>query len=114
MWKRNKFLSIFGMFFLLFIIWFVVMTAKKWYWIFHGDYSKEIKPGWYASVVMVFGSVIGGGTAEGGGAVSYPVFTLALSVKPLVARNFTLMIQTVQQASSNIKALTFLLHRPPV
>ena len=34
-----------------------------------------------------------GMTSEGGGAVAFPVMTLALKVAPTVARDFSLMIQ---------------------
>ena len=33
-------------------------------------------------------------TSEGGGAVAFPVMTLALGIKPVVARDFSLMIQS--------------------
>ena len=33
-------------------------------------------------------------TSEGGGAVAFPVMTLALSITPAVARDFSLMIQS--------------------
>ena len=35
-----------------------------------------------------------GMTSEGGGAVAFPVMTLALGIKPAVARDFSLMIQS--------------------
>lgn len=37
---------------------------------------------------------MGGMTSEGGGAVAFPVMTLALGIKPAVARDFSLMIQS--------------------
>ena len=37
---------------------------------------------------------ISGMTSEGGGAVAFPVMTLALGIKPAVARDFSLMIQS--------------------
>ena len=46
------------------------------------------------SITMVFGATIGGMTSEGGGAVAFPVMTLALRIKPSVARDFSLMIQS--------------------
>ena len=33
-------------------------------------------------------------TSEGGGAVAFPVMTLALGIPPAVARDFSLMIQS--------------------
>ena len=35
-----------------------------------------------------------GMTSEGGGAVAFPVMTLALNIPPPVARDFSLMIQS--------------------
>ena len=36
-------------------------------------------------------------TSEGGGAVAFPVMTLALHISPMVARDFSLMIQACGQ-----------------
>ena len=38
-------------------------------------------------------------TSEGGGAVAFPVMTLALKVCPRVARDFSLMIQSCGKIS---------------
>ncbi len=51
--------------------------------------------GWFMSVTMVFGSFIAGASAEGGGAVAFPVMTLIFKISPEVARNFSLAIQSV-------------------
>jgi uncharacterized membrane protein YfcA len=45
------------------------------------------------TITMIFGSFIGGATAEGGGAVAFPVMTLVLHLAPSVARDFSFMIQ---------------------
>ena len=37
-------------------------------------------------------------TSEGGGAVAFPVMTLALHINPQVARDFSLMIQACGQS----------------
>ena len=42
---------------------------------------------------MIFGAMVAGMTSEGGGAVAFPVMTLALHISPSVARDFSLMIQ---------------------
>ncbi len=42
---------------------------------------------------MIAGSFIGGATAEGGGAVAFPVMTLVLHATPAVARDYSFMIQ---------------------
>jgi len=46
------------------------------------------------SITMAFGSFIGGATSEGGGAVAFPVMTLALHIPPSVARDFSFMVQS--------------------
>ena len=46
------------------------------------------------SITMIFGALVAGMTSEGGGAVAFPVMTLALHISPTVARDFSLMIQT--------------------
>ncbi|KHN77772.1 hypothetical protein Tcan_14503 [Toxocara canis] len=46
------------------------------------------------ALVMVFGGMIGGMTTEGGGAIAFPVMTLALHINPTVARDFSMMIQS--------------------
>src|ERR1700739_4094224 len=37
---------------------------------------------WHVALTMVFGSLVGGGTSEGGGAVAFPVFTKLLHTLP--------------------------------
>jgi len=49
------------------------------------------------TITMIFGSMIAGMTSEGGGAVAFPVMTLALDISPAVARDFSLMIQSCGQ-----------------
>jgi len=46
------------------------------------------------SITMVIGSMVAGATSEGGGAVAFPVMTLALKIKPSIARDFSLMTQS--------------------
>jgi uncharacterized membrane protein YfcA len=43
---------------------------------------------------MIFGAIVGGATSEGGGAIAFPVMTLALGITPSVARDFSIMIQS--------------------
>ena len=60
---------------------------------------------WYMAVTMVFGSFIAGSTAAGGGAVAFPVMTLAFQVEPGCARNFSLAIQSVGMSAAAITIL---------
>ena len=45
--------------------------------------------------VCTTSSFLAGMTSEGGGAVAFPVMTLAFSISPAIARDFSLMIQSV-------------------
>ena len=69
------------------VAWLVTMTM--------GDYWHHFREFWNVTVTMIFGSFIAGATSEGGGAVAFPVLTLALKIKPHIARDFSLMIQSV-------------------
>ncbi|MEO0392441.1 MAG: sulfite exporter TauE/SafE family protein [Pseudomonadota bacterium] len=61
---------------------------------------------WAASVTMLFGSFIAGATSEGGGAVAFPVFTLVFGIKPEIARDFSVMIQSVGMTAAAIAIFT--------
>ena len=53
------------------------------------------------SLTMVFGSFIAGASAEGGGAVAFPVMTLIFNIPPEVARNFGLAIQAIGMTTAS-------------
>lgn len=57
---------------------------------------------WPAAPTMMFGSFIAGASAEGGGAIAYPVFTLLLKIPPDSARNFSFAIQSVGMVSASM------------
>jgi uncharacterized membrane protein YfcA len=57
---------------------------------------------WQVSVTMVFGSLVGGGTSEGGGAVGFPVLTKVLAVPAGEARLFSFAIQSVGMGCATI------------
>ena len=57
------------------------------------DYFQYFPEKYVMSITMIFGAMIAGMTSEGGGAVAFPVMTLALHISPTVARDFSLMIQ---------------------
>ena len=59
-------------------IWWPVMAHTQSFGLFK-DY-------FYASVIMVFGSLVAGCTSEGGAAVAFPVLTLAFKVSPIILR----------------------------
>jgi uncharacterized membrane protein YfcA len=66
---------------------------------------------WQVSLTMIFGSLVGGGTSEGGGAVAFPVMTKVLAVPAPQARLFTFAIQSVGMGAATT---TIVLNRVPV
>lgn len=66
---------------------------------------------WFMSVTMAFGSFVAGATSEGSGSVSFPVMTLLFHIPPAVARDFSLMIQSVGMTTA---ALTIFATKIPV
>lgn len=74
---------------------FVNYSGKKDRWIRTNALGKEDTKPWYMSVTMVFGSMIAGMTSEGGASVAFPVMTLIFDIKPVVAKHFSFMIQSV-------------------
>jgi uncharacterized membrane protein YfcA len=61
----------------------------------HGDRWQLFPEYWFMSATMALGSFIAGATSEGGGAVAFPIMTLGFGMEPYVARDFSLMIQSV-------------------
>ena len=57
---------------------------------------------WEISLTMLFGSFIAGATAEGGGAIAFPVFTKILNIPPAEAAIFGLMIQSVGMVMASL------------
>jgi len=71
----------------------VVVTA---WLVLGGDRAvAAVAEHWPISLTMVFGSLVGGGTSEGGGAVAFPVLTKVLAVPADQARLFSFAIQSV-------------------
>lgn len=66
------------------------------------DLLSEALKAWPAAVTMVFGSFIAGASAEGGGAIAFPVFTLILKIPPPSARNFSFAIQSIGMVSASL------------
>jgi uncharacterized membrane protein YfcA len=63
---------------------------------------------WYYPAMMVGGAFVAGFTPEGGGAVAFPVLSVFLKVDRVLARDFSMMIQSVGMTSASI----FLLSHP--
>ena len=60
---------------------------------------------WAVSLTMVLGSLVGGGTSEGGAAIAFPVFTKVFRIPPGDARLFSFAIQTVGMGAASLSIL---------
>ena len=61
---------------------------------------------WYYAAMMVGGAFVAGFTPEGGGAVAFPVLSVFLHVDRVLARDFSMMIQSIGMTSASIFILT--------
>lgn len=96
--RRNKSLLYPALLVIIYTFWLVYMTASQSWSLFQGY--------WPASVTMVMGSFVAGITAEGGGAVAFPVFTKVLHSAAGDARTFSLMIQSFGMGMAAIYIMT--------
>ncbi|CAO4361461.1 unnamed protein product [Caenorhabditis nigoni] len=85
--KYRKFVAVLIPFCLIHSIW--------WATAFKHDFFQYYSEYWHMPVTMVVGALISGMTAEGAGAVAFPVMTLVLHLAPSIARDFALMIQSI-------------------
>ena len=77
-----------------FLIPFSFFQLCWWCLAFKYDFFSLFADRYLLSLTMVLGATVAGMTSEGGGAVAFPVMTLALKITPAVARDFSLMIQS--------------------
>lgn len=84
------------------IILFVVVATAWALLMNHNQLWGLFADNWFMSITMVFGSFIAGATSEGGGAIAFPVMTLVFSIEPSVARDFSLMIQSVGMTAASL------------
>lgn len=89
--RTNLYFKIATIFLLLWIAYFIY--TNEWYLL------KEL---WMIPATMTFGSFIAGFSAEGGGAVAFPVFTKLLHVIPVNAKQFSLLIQSVGMTMASL------------
>jgi uncharacterized membrane protein YfcA len=61
---------------------------------------------WYYPAMMVLGAFVAGFTPEGGGAVAFPVLNVFLHVDRVLARDFSIMIQSIGMTSASIFILS--------
>lgn len=82
---------------MLFIFWLTIL--------FPSIGIESYKNFYQVPITMIFGSFLGGFTCEGGGAVSFPVFTKLLHIEPSIARDFSFAIQSIGMSFASITIL---------
>lgn len=75
-------------------LWLLLFTAEPRWHLFADN--------WFMPIIMAVGSFIAGSTSEGGGAVAFPAMTILFDIQPAIARDFSLMIQSVGMTSAAI------------
>ncbi len=76
-----------------------------WYFL-GGDLAiASLMKNWAVSLTMVAGSLIGGATSEGSGAVAFPVFTKLLKIPAEDARIFCLAIQSIGMTCASLSII---------
>jgi uncharacterized protein len=61
---------------------------------------------WHYAAIMVLGAFVAGLTPEGGGAVAFPMLSVFFDIDRVLARDFSLMIQSIGMTSASIYILT--------
>lgn len=102
LYKRPRLVALFLPLVLVWTIWICCMSSlesedqETW---------KLFPEKYYMSITMFFGSMIAGGTSEGGASVAFPVMTLIFGIEPATARDFSLLIQSVGMTSASFTLL---------
>lgn len=90
----------------IFAAWFAAALAV-WLGLFVAFDSVPFLLGhWYYPATMVAGAFVAGFTPEGGGAVAFPVLNVFLHIDRVLARDFSMMIQSAGMTSATIWILT--------
>ncbi len=76
-----------------------------WVLLGRGRALHSIAVHWKVSLTMVLGSLVGGGTSEGGAAIAFPMFTKVLHISAADARLFSFAIQTVGMGAASLSIL---------
>ncbi|EFO85338.1 hypothetical protein CRE_24164 [Caenorhabditis remanei] len=90
--KYRKFVAV--------LIPFCFVHTLWWCTAFRYNFFPLYQSYWHMPVTMIFGALVAGMTAEGAGAVAFPVMTLVLHLDPTIARDFSLMGQSIGMMSS--------------
>lgn len=82
------------------LIWWTYMAKYDLWHLFKEVSGAKELPRYYMSITVLFGSLISGSSSEGGGSIVFPVMTLGFGIKPVVARDFALVTQSVGMTSA--------------
>lgn len=86
-------------------------VAATWLVLGNDEAWSAVRAHWPVSLTMTLGSLVGGGTSEGGGAIAFPILTKALGVAPEQARLFSFAIQSVGMGAASA---SIILSRVPI
>lgn len=90
----------------IFAVWFA-LALGLWAWLFFTYCSIDfLLRHWHYPLIMVLGAFVAGLTPEGGGAVAFPMLSVFFNIDRVLARDFSLMIQSVGMTSASIFILT--------
>jgi uncharacterized membrane protein YfcA len=90
----------------IFTAWFLI-ALSVWGWLFSTYCGWDfLQAHWHYPLIMVLGAFVAGLTPEGGGAVAFPVLNVFFDIDRVLARDFSLMIQSVGMTSASIFILT--------
>lgn len=89
-----------------FRFWFIA-ALLIWCGLFwHVSSWSFLQAHWYYPAIMVLGAFVAGSTPEGGGAVAFPILNIFLQIDRAMARDFSLMIQSIGMTSASIYILS--------
>ncbi|MGC2619747.1 MAG: sulfite exporter TauE/SafE family protein [Acidobacteriaceae bacterium] len=95
--RRSRWIRFnFGMAAVVWVAWIAIGGRFAW---------DSLLTNWRVAVTMIFGSLVGGGTSEGGGAVAFPVFTKLLHIPAHQACLFAFAIQSVGMGAASLSIL---------
>jgi uncharacterized membrane protein YfcA len=90
----------------LFSIWFGVAFILWVVLFLNFDDLSFLKVHWYYPAVMVLAAFVAGSTPQSGGAIAFPALNVFLHVDRVLARDFSMMIQSIGLTSASIFILT--------
>jgi len=101
--KSRKLLALLGPALFIWAVWlFWAINADAGKYFTNRSEAGTERPRYFMSVTMAFGSFVAGITSEGGAAIAFPIMTLLMGVKPNLARDFGLAIQSVGMTAAGI------------